>query len=152
MRAQTSIMPQRQNFAQSKVRFTEGISLVKRPTRNRFDPIHTRTGWKFLSQRARLSSGGHFESKCCLEELPGKSFPLTESVNAFGGTVAKPTIKLRLLFELLAAQKIGDHKVTCHFGECGHVAPQLFELSDREDILLTMSPTFFYILECNVGG
>lgn len=38
MRAQTSIMPQRQNFAQSKVRFTEGISLVKRPTRNRFEP------------------------------------------------------------------------------------------------------------------
>ncbi len=57
-----------------------------------------------------------------------------------------------LVLELLAAGARDDREAADDVGECGHVAPEFFELDDWEDVFLAVAPAFFDILESDVGG
>src|SRR5579872_5607096 len=68
------------------------------------------------------------------------------------GTVAQPAVELRDFLELLAAPAVDHHEAAVEFRERGHVAPELFKLRYREDVLVPLAPALFHVFQRNVSG
>src|ERR1039458_5490553 len=64
---------------------------------------------------------------------------------------SKYAAELRRLLQLLAPIAGDSHKPAVQFGQRGHVAPQLLELRDGEDIFLALAPALLHVLQRNVG-
>src|SRR5262245_56370521 len=68
------------------------------------------------------------------------SLPLTQALRVRRRAVAEPAVELGRVLELLAAQTRHDDEPALDLGQSREVAPQLFELRNREDILLPVTP------------
>jgi hypothetical protein len=64
-----------------------------------------------------------------------------------GGAIAQPAVELRRLLELLAAHASHFDELAVPFGQAGHIAPEFFELSNWEYVLLAFAPSLLHVLE-----
>src|SRR5258708_6462820 len=75
------------------------------------------------------------------------SLPRAERLDIRRRAVPDPAVELGLVLELVpAAARHGD-EAAIHLRKGRHVAPQLFELADRENVFLAVAPALFDVLE-----
>ena len=77
--------------------------------------------------------------------------PLTQPVHIRRRAISEPGVELGLGFELLAARAVDEEEAAVEFVEAGHVASELFELSDEEDVFLAAAPALYDVLQGDVG-
>src|SRR5688572_26415356 len=75
------------------------------------------------------------------------SLPITALGYVSRGAVSRPTVELGRVFQLLTAGEADDEELRANFRQGSDVAPQLLELRDRIDVLLTVPPSLLHVLE-----
>jgi hypothetical protein len=82
---------------------------------------------------------------------PSILIPIAERFDMSGGAVPQPAIKLPGFLQLLTPAAGHRYEIAAQIGEPRHIAPQLLKLSYRKDVFLSLSPSFFDILNGDIG-